>query len=101
MSGSLIGGKHRKNYPSHPDNIGVMTQIRLPRPVSKLLHQEARKTKMSYSSFVAQMIIKRAQFVKLDSATRQRVERYAERSGLEASEAVNKLLSVALGYVDE
>lgn len=101
MSGALIGGKHRKNKPSNPHNIGLKTMIRMPRNTAARLKIDAKKRGLTYACYLSQIIIHRSSSVILKKEIRERVERYADRMGQGREEAANRLLNVALGMVNE
>lgn len=90
--------ENRKDFPTR--KTGTIVNICLPRPVSKLVSQEARLAGTSKESYLGQLVIHRHSSVRLDKNISARVKAFADRLGETHEAAVHKLLNIALGYVE-
>lgn len=75
--------------------------IYLPGEIAHVLRTEARLKKVPYAKHVTDIVIHRNTTIAIDRSIRKRVESYAKRAEISRDEAVNKLLKIALGYLNE
>lgn len=75
--------------------------IYLPMEIAHVLRKEARLKKVQYAKHVAEIVIHRNTAITIERSVRKRVESYAKRADISRDEAVNQLLKIALGYLNE